>query len=145
MSYNVVLMREVLTHIEEHPQGWTQSNWRCETGMCFAGWTAVIAGAEWANDNPNDGLYRYVIAPGGTSMPEPVWKFAYDALGFENYDADDATIGLFEGGNSLPTLRRYVEAYEEIAAREAVESLDVEMPFIIGDAGDLEVWEAEHA
>lgn len=29
------------------PTWWDQSNWRCETGMCFAGYAARVAGYEW--------------------------------------------------------------------------------------------------
>jgi hypothetical protein len=35
--------------IEAAPPGnaWKQGEWRCETGMCFAGWGAALAGAKF--------------------------------------------------------------------------------------------------
>lgn len=44
---NVPLLRRTLAHIEANPLTWDQSWWRCETGMCFAGWACELAGGEW--------------------------------------------------------------------------------------------------
>lgn len=39
-----------LDHIEKHPEDHVQETWRCESGLCFAGHIAVLAGGEWAFD-----------------------------------------------------------------------------------------------
>jgi len=36
--------------LPEDEGGWNQDEWRCETGRCFAGWGATLAGAVFAND-----------------------------------------------------------------------------------------------
>ena len=42
----------ILDHIENNPDQWNQRYYRCNTGMCYAGWAVVLSnGAEWATDN----------------------------------------------------------------------------------------------
>lgn len=49
-NINVELLDRTLAYIEAHPEEWDQGNWRCGTGMCFAGWAVTLAGREWAGD-----------------------------------------------------------------------------------------------
>jgi hypothetical protein len=44
---NDALFVKVLAQIEKHPETWTQSLWRCSSGMCFAGWACDLTGAQW--------------------------------------------------------------------------------------------------
>lgn len=44
---NTALLRRTLAHIEANPAEWYQPNWRCGTGMCFAGWAVTLAGGKW--------------------------------------------------------------------------------------------------
>lgn len=41
---NGKLLLETLAYIETHPEEWNQEQWRCQTGMCFAGHAALTAG-----------------------------------------------------------------------------------------------------
>lgn len=44
------LFVEALAAIEENPQHWKQETWRCETGMCLAGWVVTLSDqADWAH------------------------------------------------------------------------------------------------
>lgn len=52
---NTGLLKQTLAHIEANPNEWEQEFYRCETGMCFAGWAAQLAGGKWADDP--DGSY----------------------------------------------------------------------------------------
>lgn len=49
-TINVTLLRQVLAHIETNPEVWDQGEWRCDTGMCFAGWTGELAGGKWITE-----------------------------------------------------------------------------------------------
>lgn len=44
---NTDLLERTMLHILDKPGEWLQSSWRCESGMCFAGWAATLAGGQW--------------------------------------------------------------------------------------------------
>jgi hypothetical protein len=108
---NVPLLRKVLTHIEEHPDEHHQAQWAvrtgCGTAYCFAGWAAVMSGAEldWDRSGVDaqgrpvtgrcevDGQRRYIEV------------YAKDQLGLSYDDAND----LFAWGNSREMLREVAE------------------------------------
>ena len=46
---NFEVANDVVAFLEEHPDQHKQDVWRCQTGMCFAGWTAERIGLEWEN------------------------------------------------------------------------------------------------
>jgi len=48
VTVNVELLDRTLAHVEAHESEWNQANWRCRSGMCFAGWAATIDGGKWA-------------------------------------------------------------------------------------------------
>lgn len=50
MTVNAPALRETLAHIEALPDltGWVQGAYRCESGMCFAGWRCDLSGGRWA-------------------------------------------------------------------------------------------------
>jgi hypothetical protein len=108
---NVPLLRKVLTHIEEHPDEHDQAQWAvrtgCGTAYCFAGWAAVMSGAEldWRHAGVDehgrpttdscevDGQRRYIEG------------YAKDQLGLSYNDAND----LFAWRNSRERLREVAE------------------------------------
>lgn len=45
---NANLLNLTLDHILAHPETWEQKLFRCETGMCFAGWACELDGGKWA-------------------------------------------------------------------------------------------------
>jgi len=107
------LAQQTLATIEANPKEWSQVNWRCETGMCFAGHAAMLAGREWAEpensfsdvvvdnkSNPhawshNDDEDVYVVH---------VREAAREALGLDDIEA----FRLFAADNTLDDLRAYV-------------------------------------
>ena len=44
------LLDAAIDHIEKHPGTWVQESYRCETGMCLAGWAAELAGGTWVGE-----------------------------------------------------------------------------------------------
>jgi hypothetical protein len=46
------LLDAVIAQIEAHPETWNQDEWRCESGMCVAGWVAEMAGGQWLTSDP---------------------------------------------------------------------------------------------
>ena len=105
MEKNVNLLRTTLALIKINPEHHSQENWRCETGMCFAGWAGIIGGAEWANpDDPDDATVVF-INDDGKQVFEHVSDYAKHALGLDWDDADR----LFESSNSIDDLERMVD------------------------------------
>ena len=43
----LALLNAVIAQIEAHPETWDQEEWRCETGMCVAGWMCELGGGTW--------------------------------------------------------------------------------------------------
>jgi hypothetical protein len=117
---------KVLDHIAKHPGDWNQGDWRCDSGMCFAGWAAQLAGGKWVmaadaigqpellhankSDDPED--IRHT-ARRGFDEPLLAGEFvsararAQRLLGLTDYEAGF----LFAGTNTMPTLRRLVRKY----------------------------------
>lgn len=54
-NFNVDLAFRTLDAIKKNPEVWDQGSWRCGSGMCFAGWAAMLTGAKWVY--PQDNLY----------------------------------------------------------------------------------------
>lgn len=108
MTPNVALLRQTLEYIKAHPQEWDQEFYRCETGMCFAGWAATLAGGVWAG-------------PGDTEMvaePDDPADRTFDGrihvadraerlLGLNAEQVED----LFTPDNDLDDLECYVEKF----------------------------------
>ena len=45
------LAYDTLDYIKAHPERWDQGEWRCSTGMCYAGWLATLAGGTWMDED----------------------------------------------------------------------------------------------
>ena len=52
------LAYDTLDHIKAHPETWNQGEWRCRTGMCYAGWLVTLAGGTWLYPKPAAHEYR---------------------------------------------------------------------------------------
>lgn len=111
---NVELLRRTLAHIEEPSTPWDQEDYRCETGMCFAGWAAQLAGGVWVT-GPDDPWSDTLVAD-ATDDP----AFLHDVHGTEGISAarraarilgltPEQSYRLFAGGNDLETLRHIVD------------------------------------
>jgi len=121
--FNTALARKALKYITNHPNEWDQANWRCESGMCFAGIVDQIAGGQWTVQPPSGrmadvflvanladedagltirtfGEHRVVTAADRASRLLGIW--AHNPL----------DIDLYSTVNSLEDLERFVDAYE---------------------------------
>ena len=122
MAVNVKLLRKTLEHIKTHEDGWNQSDWRCESGMCFAGWAAQLAGGVWLNRHPaNRYSDTYLLAKkadGTDSFKHNDFHVvrasdrAQRVLGITN----DQRCLLFASANSLEDLEDIVSRIEEATA-----------------------------
>jgi hypothetical protein len=105
------LLDAVIDQIEQYPISWNQSTWRCETGMCVAGWAAELAGGTWLTraDNEDsaellaadpDDTPSYVFEHTSGAMCITASNRAARLLGIEDDDRE-----LFDGNNSLNTIK----------------------------------------
>ena len=127
MAKNIALMRQTLAAVEAHPEEWKQEHWRCKTGMCFAGWAAHLAGAQWETDEQpayyanSLSPYRRKLMPAQVITPAGrrafVGEYAAEVLGLD--DDDDEL--LFNADNTLDDLRRLIDRYA--AEAEAAEQI----------------------
>jgi hypothetical protein len=124
------LLRRTLRQIETHPETWNQGTWRCQSGMCFAGWTATLAGREWAypDSSPDSSMLLaeeedpQAFVMRWDDEPEVIYvaTAAKALLGLDETEADL----LFYGGNTLRTIKAYVAnliAGRDIEADEGFE------------------------
>lgn len=113
---NTELLKKTLAYIEEHPTTWNQLHWtghkhECGTTHCFAGWAAVLSGAQPDDD---DEVRRDKLPADIADVEFEHWPAAKgflhvaDAarhlLGLTKAEAD----GLFRADNGLDDLRRIV-------------------------------------
>lgn len=118
---NWPLLDKVLDHIRAHPEQHQQQQFRCETGMCVAGWAAELAGRKWAFPAGLGWPSSLVLAEPGELFVKTTGDGAYVV---ECFDAASALLGLtetdaydlFEGSNTLSDIERIVD---ELRARDA--------------------------
>jgi hypothetical protein len=117
-SAGVDLAVAALAQIEMHPETWNQQQWRCDTGMCLAGWMGQLSDqVTW--ENPNDHHNFAVVGRDGAWNTVGDW--AAHALGFEDVFAPNAD-ALFHDSNSIEDLRAGVKALcNGESVREAIE------------------------
>jgi len=118
---NVPLLQETLAHIEANPSEWYQKQYRCGTGMCFAGWAVHLAGGEWyagpestyaseliaEPDEPNS----FTLSDSGALVVHAEDR-ATRLLGL----TDEQSATLFYEDNTLADLRRIVADLAKEAA-----------------------------
>jgi hypothetical protein len=123
MTFNVGLAHKALVWINNHPDEWNQSSWRCQTGMCFAGIVDQIAGGKWVIQEPTDDRMVNILLIAnqadedaglsiryhGTERVVTAANRASRLLGI--YPLNPLDIDLFHSGNTLEDLERYVDAY----------------------------------
>jgi hypothetical protein len=119
VSINKDLLQRTLQHIEENPEEWDQTDYRCASGMCFAGWAVTLHGDTWASeiDAARDAWEVAVPEEERSLFPG---RFVYaPARAQQLLGLDSSTAKcLFDGGNDIETLRRIVG---ELCEQEAVE------------------------
>jgi len=101
----------VVDGLPDDERAWNQTDWRCDTGRCWAGWAAVLAGGEFVYDvyenryvdidhETGTGGNRVAHATAVVVADGETWHvadFAQHALGLG--DRERAT--LFDGANTL--------------------------------------------
>lgn len=109
---NVVLLEIVYEFIKANPQTWIQSEWRCKSGMCFAGHATQFAGASWTYPLTADGIKDSHFPCDDVTTPDgevtSCEDFAQEVLGLTEREAD----ALFAPGNDLPTIRTVLDIIE---------------------------------
>jgi hypothetical protein len=115
------LLDAAIAHIEAHPETWVQGNYRCESGMCLAGWIGELTGARWAAGPGDVGLREYVEAA-PDELGSEIVLVANDEnlvhvadradllLGFDGdvrfvVDGDGGDHDLFDGHNDLAEIK----------------------------------------
>lgn len=84
----------------------------CGTTLCFAGFTALIAGAEFAAGPVGHNYSGDVILDDGTQVT--IERYAQSELGLTKEQADR----LFYGENNLDSIRTVVAEFVELAAEQ---------------------------
>jgi hypothetical protein len=106
------LLDAAIGHIEQHPETWDQGSYRCDSGMCLAGWIGELAGGEWI-EPVGDRYSEWMVAEPGD--PEDyvngkaaihVAERAERLIGRSRYIVvDDDECDLFAGWNSLAEIK----------------------------------------
>lgn len=122
MTVNVALLDQVMAHIEANPHDWEQGDYRCSTGMCFAGWAVELSGGTWVTDRDSrwrdqvfaepDDEYSYASTLDGKTEVTDADYRAQRVLGIGGDEAGD----LFYAGNTMDEIRRIVKEIKENAA-----------------------------
>ena len=115
---NVDLLRRTLAHIEANPEIWNQEDYRCGSGLCFAGWAAQLAGGRWYTADPNHRLAQFLVSEPADGNSElrgreffgvrvsTVHPRAQRLLDLDDEDAE----ALFHPDNTIEDLRGFVAA-----------------------------------
>jgi len=125
---NAELFVAVLAQIEKHPETWDQNDWRCESGMCFAGWACDLSGVRWAN--PAEATYGAAQIVHGDSTFSAA-DLAVRLLGLadtyseftDDYHYGSGAQHLFHAANTLDDLYRISAGWlglDETVLREKV-------------------------
>lgn len=70
LTPNVPLLRETLARIEANPAEWDQTSYRCDSGMCFAGWACDLSGGTWPFPPTSYSYAHYLDAVDGDPVDE---------------------------------------------------------------------------
>lgn len=123
MGLNLRVLDDAIEYIEAHPESWFQADWRCESGMCLAGWIGELNGVKWLTDVDNawndyvqataadqtglvfgDGTFRRADThlAEGEVFGRGVCDVAFELIGIEGGD----DYGLFDGENTIEDIKR---------------------------------------
>jgi hypothetical protein len=79
VTVNVELLKAALDYIKTHPDEWEQENWRCDSGMCFAGVGSQLAGGRWLM--PSDSPHAAYLIPEPDDAEEDIYEVRVDPFG----------------------------------------------------------------
>jgi hypothetical protein len=65
------LLDAAIDQIEAHPETWVQGSYRCESGMCLAGWAVTLAGGKWLYPASQRSVREY-LAPEPDDAPDDI-------------------------------------------------------------------------
>lgn len=82
------LAYETLDQIEAHPEEWYQDQWRCDTGMCFAGWAATLSGSKFLFPETSASGYRDFVVGQAGDDPKFLHKLDADKQPLSYYEDD---------------------------------------------------------
>lgn len=108
----LALLDAAIAQIEAHPETWEQGTWRCESGMCVAGWTATLAGGEWAYPPNAEGSKSAFLVPVPGDSARDIRNTSHGPAVFARFRAArllglfDAFPLIFEPENDLAEIRR---------------------------------------
>jgi len=95
-----VVLAGAMAMIKARPDLWDQSEWRCETGFCLAGWYAEIdPRVSWASDDL-ESPESILLVERDTGEKVPVSTWFRQSLGLSQRSADIIT----DPGNALDDL-----------------------------------------
>ena len=85
------LAYDTLDYIKAHPERWDQGEWRCSTGMCYAGWLATLAGGTWMDEDFGSYTTSATLAllPGEEPDPRPTGHASMHRLAPVRYWASE--------------------------------------------------------
>jgi len=95
-----------LDYIKSHPEEWEQTEWRCESGMCFAGHAAILGGAVWVKQNLNDTDWKsalFMIYKGKVKTVDVL------AAEFLEINTDPLRFDLFDSENTIEDIEKFLE------------------------------------
>lgn len=110
---NVALLRQMLAHIEAHPETWDQATWRnpdaeCGTACCFAGWAVTLAGGQFEASQ----TVRIESLPLSGEAIRALQEVGYGTTGVASIpDAAAWLLGLFELTYDEDGTDIYLDAY----------------------------------
>ncbi len=123
------LLDAVIEQITLHPETWKQYTYRCDTGMCVAGWAVELTGGRWASpagDVDNDAGSDYVLAE-HDDHADVVFP-TFDGLQVTTADerarrllclSEKQAEELFDSINRLPDILHFAERFKAEAAAPA--------------------------
>lgn len=137
MTFNSELATRTLDLIRLHPENHVQGQWRCSTGQCFAGWTAVALEFQWVMgpEHRASMYYDWVYVPEefmkqhGSELNTQEYEYDPDAEMHMMHVAEAARVALglrseearylFNGNNTRECLEAYVKVAENEPDLEA--------------------------
>lgn len=92
LGFNTPLARKVIDQIIAVPEEWNQEDWRCGSGMCFAGWAIELSGYIWA--------WPKTFALGNDMVVISEEEYEELSIGHDEVFSVDNYIGMMTAGNA---------------------------------------------
>ena len=113
---DIDLLQAAMDNIHKHPEQHHQGHWRCNSGQCLAGWVALTAGVEWANESRYTELYEFV------ELPEDFDLSAYTKIGEDDWETPDGWVSSLrrdEQGKLVMHVAEYARMALGLSQKEA--------------------------